>query len=481
MDIGKRKTASKELIVNTIIFGVGIFSSKIIMFLLLPVYTSYMSTKELGEGELVVNFMNLLYPIVTLNILSALLRYSMDKEKDKKKVLQSTYFIVIIGMLVLGIFFSITKIKSSINNWKLYIWILLFCYTFQEILSVFSKAIDNTKAFTIGKIIYTFSLLIISSILLIVFKRKTYGYLEGMIFSNIIVCVFYASYLKINKYITYEKLDFSLIKEMVIFSFPLIINSISWWITSFCDRFVLEMNLGTNAVGIYSVSSKIPTIVSTISSIFMQAWTLSAIKAYQEKDNNFLNTVFKKFESLFVIWASLIIVTSQIITSIFVGKEFIESWLYVPLLICSTVFNSLGSFYAVIYTAAKKNFSVMITTLVGALVNILLNFILIPKFGIQGAVVATMISQLIITVFRIFDSRKIVKIDKNFNKMIVSSILLILESILLIKLKNNLLTISFCIIIVTIHFEDIKDISYSLYKKLKGVKNNEKNFKNRKK
>lgn len=473
MEKENNKSASKELIINTIIFGLGTFSSKIIMFILLPIYTVYMTTAELGEGELVVNFMNLIYPLVTINILSALLRYAMDKKINPKQALQSTCLIVSIGMIICGLLFLIININSSINSWKLYLWMLLVCYSFQQILSVFSKAMEKTKLFAIGNIVYTSSLLISSIILLIVLKRRTAGYLEGMILANIITFLFFAFNLKINKYLSKSRVDFALTKEMIIFSLPLIINSISWWITSFCDRFVLELNAGTEAVGIYSVSSKIPAIVSTISSVFMQAWTLSAIKAYQENNNEFFSDVFKKFSAVFIIWASIIIAISQFIMSFLVGSEFSESWLYVPLLICATVFSGFGAFYAVLYTAAKKNFSVMITTIVGAVVNVVLNFALIPKFGIQGAVIATMISQLIITIYRMIDSRKFIKFNNSFLKNILGTTFLISESILLINLKNILLTIGMCTIIILLYISEIKELIYIIYKKIKGVKNGE--------
>lgn len=466
----KSKNASKELIINTIIFGLGTFGSKIIMFILLPIYTAYMTTTELGEGELVVNFMNLIYPIVTINIVSALLRYTMDKKNDYAKVLQSTSVVVGIGVILCGAIFCVINIKSSINNWKLYLWLLLVCYSFQQVLAVFSKALDKTKVFAIGNIIYTSSLFVISVILLVVLKRKTAGYIEGIILANIITFVYFAFNLKINKFMCKSKIDVKLTKEMILFSLPLIINSVSWWITSFCDRFVLELNIGTDAVGIYSVASKIPAIVSTMASVFMQAWVLSAIKAYQDGNCNFFNIVFEKFSALFIVWASIIIICSKFIMPYLVGAEFSVSWLYVPLLICAAVFSGFGNFYAALYTSAKKNFSVMITTLVGAIANIILNFILIPKFGIHGAVIATMVSQLIITIYRMVDSKKFIKFDINYIRITLAIIMLILESVLLIKGNNILYSIFTMICIFAIYANELKQISIKIWKKIKGVK-----------
>ncbi len=461
------KSASKELVINTIVFGLGTLSSKIIMFILLPIYTIYMTTAELGEGELVVNFMNLLYPITTINILSALLRYTMDKIYDKKKVLQNTVLVITFGIILFGIIIFNININSSINNWKLYLWILLACYSFQQILSVFSKAIDKIKCFAIGNIVYTASLLVISVILLVVCKRKTAGYLEGIILANIVSFIYYAYNLKINKYISKDKPDIKLLKEMVLFSLPLIINSLSWWIASFCDRFIIELNLGTTAVGIYSVSSKIPAIVSVVSNVFMQAWVLSAIKAYQEGNTSLFDSVFRRFSALFISWAAIIIVATKFIMTYLVGKEFFESWLYVPLLICASVFSGFGNFYAALYTATKKNFSVMITTIIGAITNILLNLLLIPNYGIQGAVIATMISQLIVTIYRMINSRKFIKFNLDLKRIICATIMLILESVLLIYSKNVLYSLILMLFILLIYLDEIKIILDKIIKYLK--------------
>lgn len=471
----KSKSASKELVINTIVFGSGTLSSKIIMFILLPIYTIYMTTSELGEGELVVNFMNLLFPIATINILSALLRYGMDNIYDKKKVLQNTVIVIGIGLILFGIAIFNININSSINNWKLYLWILLACYSFQQILSVFSKTLDKTKCFAIGNVLYTVALLIISIILLVIFKRRTAGYLEGIIFANIISFIYFAYNLKINKYIVRDKPDLKLLKEMVLFSLPLIVNSLSWWIASFCDRFVLELNLGTTAVGIYSVSSKIPAIVSVVSNVFIQAWVLSAIKAYQNGNTKLVESVFKKFSALFISWAAIIILATKFIMICFIGENFSESWLYVPLLICASVFSGFGNFYGALYTSAKKNVSIMITTIIGAITNILLNLLLIPKFGIQGAVIATMVSQLIITVYRMINSRKFIKFNIDLKRIVCATIMLILESILLIYSNTIIYSLVFVLFILLIYLDEIKELLNKGLEYVKKFKRRRKN------
>ena len=468
MDITKRQ-ASKELFIDTIVFAIGTVGAKVIMFFLLPIYTHYLSASELGAAELVVNFMNLLYPIATINILSSLLRYSMTNVNDKKEVLKSTFFIILIGCAITSVILYVINIKSSVQDWKHYLCILLFAYSMNQMLSVFAKSIGKTKICAIGGILYTVFLFIISVIFIVLFRRGTAGYLEGIIVANFLSICFYAIILKIHKYFSLKFVDWKLMKEMILFSIPLIINSISWWLTSFCDRFVLEMYSGTDSVGIYSVASKIPMLVSTVASIFMQAWVLSAIKEYErEEKTNLYDDVFEKFSSLFMCWAAVIICICKPLVSLIVSQTFFDSWVYVPLLLCGAVFNGFGTFFSALYTSAKKNVSVMLTTLSGAVVNIILNFILIPNYGIYGAVIATMISQLVVMIYRMIDSKRFIVINYSITKFILVTVILVLECVMSITIDSITLSTVCMLIVFALYNREIRGMSIATFNRLKG-------------
>lgn len=464
-------SAAHELMVNTIIFGFGTFASKVIMFVLLPIYTTYMTTSELGAGELVVNAMNLLFPIATINILSALLRYGMDENRDKKKVLQNTVIVIGAGVMIVGFGVNRANPQSVITEWKVYLILLLFCYAAEQILSVFSKALGKIKIFTIGNIFYTFSLFVISIVLLIVFHRGTAGYLEGMIFANVLTFLYFVKTLHIREYIRLERPDKTLLGEMILFSLPLIVNSISWWIASFCDRFVLEIYLGTDAVGIYSVSSKIPAIISTVASVFMQAWVLSAIKEYQRKGGEeFFDAVFRKFSALFISWTAIMVCLCKLIMPFLAGGEFLDSWRYVPLLLCGATFGGFGNFYSALYTSAKKNTSVMVTTLCGAGVNVFLNFALIPGMEIQGAVLATMISQLVVMIFRMIDSRRFLSFHTDYIRLGISIALLLLESIVLLYHESTIFAAGFCLVVLATYYSEIRQSVVEIFRNTRRIK-----------
>ena len=436
--MSNRNNSGRELLANTMVFGFGTILSKLIFIILLPVYTTYLTASEYGAGELVMNCLNFIFPLTSLSILSALLRFGMDKKKDLNKVLQSTLYVILIGFFVAAALITTIQFNSSINEWKGYLIILLFSYSLNQILSVMSKAVDKTIICAVGGILGAFILLISSIVFVVCLKRGTAGYLESQIVSFFVSFCYLFHALKISKYLTFSRPDKSLLKEMVLFSVPLVFNAIAWGISNFFDRFIIEQYNSTNEVGLYSIASKIPTALGTLGAIFMNAWVLSSIKSYQESEEQnsyFISSVFSKFHGTMLCGASILILLTNLIMSLFTNGSYFESWKYVPLLVCAAVFSNVGNFFAAIYTAAMKNKSIMTTTIIGAVINIVLNLLLIPRYSIQGAVIATMASHAVIAIYRQLTVQQFCQLKINHFISITSLFLLVIESVFVITNK----------------------------------------------
>lgn len=466
------KSASKELIVNILVFGIGTVGSKIIMFILLPIYTIYLTTSELGVAELVVNYMNFLYPIASINIMSAMLRYSMDEEQDKRRVLQNAVFVVCAGVIVISLIMSLIHTGSAVEDWKPHLIIMLFVYSMQQVLSTFAKALDQTKICTVGNLIYTGALLGFSIIFLALLHMGTMGYLISMIAANLVSILYYCFALKILRYVYFGRPDGKLLLEMILFALPLMVESLSGWIATFCDRFVLEYFMGTESVGIYSVASKLPSLIAAFASVFMSAWVLSAIKEYEAgSDRTFSNQVFRKFSAVFMAWAAFVIYICKWLMMLLARGDFSESWKYAPLLLCSAVFGGFGNFFAAFFTSAKKNTSLMISTLLGAVINMVTNIILIPIMGIQGATLTTMLSQLIVFVYRAVCARSFVKIEINYKKLTAAILLVVAESAAVVLEINMVITAIPAVVVLLLYYNELKEIIVIVNEKMRGIVN----------
>ena len=92
------------------------------------------------------------------------------------------------------------------------------------------------------------------------------------------------------------KINKVLLHDLIVYSIPMIANGIAWWVITASDRFILQYFKGEASVGIYSVASKIPTLISTFSGVFMQAWIISAVTEFdEEREKQFYSKVFHDF------------------------------------------------------------------------------------------------------------------------------------------------------------------------------------------
>lgn len=219
---------------------------------------------------------------------------------------------------------------------------------------------------------------------------------------------------------------------MIRYSVVLIPNTFMWWIINSSDRVMITYILGAASNGIYAISYKLPTLLSTLVGIFTQAWSYSAIRekgAIDEEDYN--NKVFKSFSSIVIMMGLLLLLITKPFLRIYVSKDYYEAWKYSPFLILGSVYSNLGTFVASSYTVHKDSFGYLFSGMFGAFFNIALNCLLIPFIGIYGAAIATCTSYIAVFVFRAFHTRKYIRyhiLDKSF----ISGSILLLMSLLLI-------------------------------------------------
>ncbi|WP_159442030.1 oligosaccharide flippase family protein [Clostridium sp. Marseille-P2415] len=428
-----------QLILNTSLFALGNLGSKFIVFILMPLYTNALTTTEYGISELVITGTNLLIPFVSVSIQDATLRFVLDKNNKSGEVLKNTILILAIGSIVTCLLYPFIGLYKAIDGWTQYFLILTIVYMVRNALSIYLKAIGKTKLFAIDSILYTLFLMISNIVLLTVVKLGLKGYFYAIIISTvgsiIILCIFGNVFGSCKK----NRVNKKLLKDMVIYSLPMILNNISWWIINSSDKIMIEYFDSASASGIYSVASKIPSILTTLTNIFNQAWIISSVSEYDTtRDGKFYSRTFTVFNCMLVMVASGIVLIIKPFMQIYVGVNFVESWQYVPLLLLGSIFQSYAAFFGAIYTSAKKNVSIMSTTLIAAVINIVLNTILIPTIGIQGAVIATAVAYFVVFVFRMIDSQKYIQFEVQVTQVLLSMVILTGQCVLMITIDGVL-------------------------------------------
>ncbi|VSX68007.1 capsule biosynthesis repeating unit flippase Wzx [Streptococcus pneumoniae] len=453
----------KELAKNTGIFALANFSSKILIFLLVPIYTRVLTTTEYGFYDLVYTTIQLFVPILTLNISEAVMRFLMKDGVSKKSVFSIAVLDIFIGSIAFALLLLVNNLFSLsdlISQYSIYIFVIFVFYTLNNFLIQFSKGIDKIGVTAISGVISTAVMLAMNVILLVVFDWGLLGFFIANVCGDVIPCIYIVSRLRLWELFEI-KIDKKLQWEMVYYALPLVLNILSWWVNNTSDRYIVTAIVGIQASAIISVAYKIPQILSTISAIFIQSWQISAIKIQEDKsDTTFVSNMLLYYNALLLIIASGIILFVKPISNILFGISFYSAWELVPFLIISSLFNAISGCIGAIMGAKMDTHNIAKSALVGMIANIILNIVLTFLMGPQGITISTLIASFLIFYMR-KDSVKEIN-SETYRAIYLSWILLVVEACLLIYMDF----IIGALIAMVINLFLLKDVIKPLYLKI---------------
>ena len=417
------------LIKDIFIFAVGSIGSKLILFLLVPLYTNYMTTEEYGTADLVFTVSQLLVPFVSVVIFDAVVRFGLTKSEKSENVLLCAFVVLGAGTVLTVALTPLLRFYPAISEWKWYFCIYTVLNMVLPVEMNYLKVRNKNSLYAAGGITQTLILAILNIILLTKFHMGVKGYLISNIVAGAIVAIILFFVGGVGKALRKAVFSKKLLFAMTAFSAPLILNNISWWAIHSSNKLMIELMLSASALGIYTVATKIPSLINVFISIFSQAWGISSIKEAEDGgDKSFYSEVMTVYSTLAFTAATVLILIIKPFMSLYVGDDFRSAWQYVPFLLVSAVFNAVSSFYGSIYSALKKSKNNMMTTLIAAVVNIGLNFVFIRIYGIWGAVIGTVAAYIVIAVARIVDIQRFVKIRINWVVFAANCVIILLQA-----------------------------------------------------
>ena len=408
----KEESRGRYLFKNTAIFAIGNMGTKLINFFMVPLYTYALTTSEYGTINSLLSICYILVPLVMCNISEAVRRYLLDKNADIYGIQTVEFIWCCFGLVVSVIMFVILRLIPGTADYaglmSLYVFFNALVITCLDYL----RGKELLHLYTFCSLLQTFVVAALNIYFLVYLHKGVEGYLFSYVLAYAI-CAFLAFVLggqfQDLKHVHFEKEIFI---EMSKFSLTLVPNSLLWWITNASDKLMVTYFISAAANGIYSISTKLPTMLSTMNTVLMQAWQYSAIKECDASDKvEYNNRMYQLYvATVSVVGAGLLLINRPFM-QLYVSPEFREAWLYSPFLILGSVFSTLGTFVGTSYYVEKDMKGNLKSAFVGALVNIILNFLLIPTMGITGAAIATCTSYLAVLIFRIIDTRKYLPID----------------------------------------------------------------------
>lgn len=399
----------KYLIKNTGFLAISSFSSRILVFLLVPFYTNILSTSEYGIYDLATTTIQLLMPILTLNVYEGVTRFLMSDKENPNTIVTLGFKYIAVGTAIFALALwanTILYIFPFFSGYEL----LIFLYFVSNVLYQYAvqcaKGFELVKYMGIAGVISTVVMVFTNVLFLAIWHIGLPGFFLSYILGQSIAAIYLFWKIEIIRYLKNED-DYDLQKRLVYYSVPLILNTIGWWINNASDRYIVTWLCGVSINGIYSVSYKIPSILSTFQSIFTQSWQISAIKEYQKEGyRRFYTRMLETINLIIGIACMALILFTKVIARVLYAKDFYSAWEYVPFLLLSTVFSASAGMVGPILSAEKNTKALGTSTLFGALTNIVFNIALVSIIGAQGAAIATAISSFLIFLLRYISAKQ---------------------------------------------------------------------------
>ena len=462
----------KELAKNTFIILAGKVSTQMITFFMLPLYTSYLLTEEYGLVDLITTYVTLIIPIITLDTEMAMFRFLIERRKDKKetkKLLANNFSYLLIALSIFTVFYLIVVQFFTIPFKYLILLDIIICVLSSNFLQI-ARGMGRNTVYSIGCIVTGLSIVALNILFIVFLGWGAFGMLLGTALGNFICDIYLFITLKLYKNLTFKYNDKALIKSMLKYSIPLVPSTLGWWIINISDKTIISIFLGVAFNGIYAVANKFATIFSSLLNIFNLSWGESASLHINDSDRNkffsdVFNTIFKLFASL----GLGIIACMPFIFPILINSRYNDAYNYIPILILGIRFNVLLILYNGVYIAKKLTKQVANTTIIGAIVNVVVNLVFVKFIGLYAAAISTATSCCVMTLYRHFDSKKYIKIQYDKKSFISAFVLFILVMLTYYYRNIYLQLISLIIVIIYAYLTNrklLKNFSKSFLNKL---------------
>ena len=399
------------------IYSIGSISQGALFVLLFPIYTSFLSPQDFGIIGLISITVSLLTRFVSSPLNSAFTRFYYAPEyREKSGILLFNLFLwaLLIITCFAVIFWRISEYLAGIllqdrnlaHLLKIYA-LILFLQPFSSLFLCLLRMLERAKYFVFTSIS---SLLLSAGLtlyLLTVLKKGVLALIVGNLLSLIVTIIMVLP-------VFIKKSTFKLSRSTLIpplkYAYPLLLSEYSNLLIQSGDRYVLRIFNSVSTVGLYSFGYQIAGILQTaLVTPLKQA--LQPVVLKQEEDPEAIRHLLRMGATYFYLIGCaaclLISLFSREILMLFARKEvFWAAWVIVPTITYSYVQHGLGNFVGWGMGLMKKSFHVSGIVLVAALVNIGLNFLFIPQWGMLGAAFATMVSYIVWNFLKAYYSAK---------------------------------------------------------------------------
>ena len=410
------------------IYAIGNLGSKIITFAMVAVYTHFIDKSDMGYYDLCLTILFLILPFVTLQLRDGAFRFLLETNdvEQRSRIITFTYrtllystAISLVATLLLAMFTSIDYV------W--YCFVLLIVMSFYEVITQVARGLGNNVAFVTAGIVSSLGIGVFSIVFVVILP---WG-IAGIFISNILARIVALAYLEMHMKIiaTYCKFKIKVkqvSRDLIKYSLPLLPGALCWWLTGSSDRWFINHFVGLDANGVYAVAFRFNSIILILATIFYQAWQETAILQYNSPDRDkFFSKMFNTYIAVLAILLTAYSFILKICYPTIISANYQESVYYLyPMGIAAVIF-ALSAFFDMGYQCAKDTISTLPAIVFAAVVNLVCNLLLVRYFGVYGAIATSIITYLVLFLWRMHDMKRYFKLTIYRSSIIAVAIILI--------------------------------------------------------
>lgn len=419
MSDNKNKTGSRssKFVKDIGIYAIGNIGSKIITFLMVPMYTHYVDKSDFGYYDLCFTWCLLLMPFVTLQLRDGAFRFLLDCDNDTRRkrivtfVSRTLISTTILSCLITGALALFTNIQ-----YLGYALGMLLAMSFQEVYSQVFRGLRNNRAFVTVGILSALGIGLFSIFFVVGLGWGIKGIFLANILARVLALIIVEARVRlITRNTRWSISSREVAHDILRYTLPLLPGSLCWWLTGSSDRLFITHFLGLDVNGVYAVATRFTGIIYTLAVIYYQAWQETAILQYNSPDRD---RFFSRMFSSYITLLGLILVGYVFLLKVnygwMVAEQYHESLNFIYPLGLSAVIFAAAAFFDMGYQCAKDTKRTLPAIVLSAAINVVLNFLLIKPLGVYGVIVTQLVTYLVLFIYRWHDMRRyfILKIGK---------------------------------------------------------------------
>ena len=430
----------KRFIQTASTYLVGNILSKLVSFFLIPLYTNKLSSADYGDYDVVITIITLLVSVTFFQIWDGMFRLSFDAENkdDKDEVINTSVKGYVICILPFAcVYLILSRIASFAYPILTFVFGIVFAL--QYIYSFAARVFLRNKLFVVSGVANTLAIAITNIVMILQFgfgiRSLYYAQIIGCLIQIIIIEIrLHLIRISFNRYFNFE-----LFKRILKFSIPLCIATISYWLLSGYTKIIINTTCGSKENGLFAIAASFSSVVVLAVNVFQFAWNETAYLMANEK--NRISTYKKSLDLMFcTVWfcSGIFCSVINIIFPFFVGEEFHGSSVVIPYLMIGLAANAIAGFTGTLFMTEQQTRYIMTSTIVAAMVNIVLSRPITKAYGMIGAVLVLSFSFILLLLLRMLYIKKTMAFS--ISPLAVFSIITIVPSVLLYSYNAGVLS-----------------------------------------